>query len=223
MELTPRRLPLASGGNGACADKSSLLLSLQETLTAAAKNEQEFSGLDMSFIAANGTNSELPPPPPDEVIPLHVVAQLVAGSLPRDSKVAKEAKLLVQRSLTEFIAFVTSEAADICTSDRIGVTEIKQALTNLGLSVFSSTADCGKLLECPRVPKRELPPGGGTPMLSDDDRSTLECEPLVRGVSDEDIDLLIAELESEPQGKRRRDNFINGLDLRDEWSPEPAW
>jgi hypothetical protein len=59
-------------------------------------------------------------------------------------------------------------------------------------------------------------------MLSDDDHSTLECEPLVRGVSDEDIDLLIAELE-EPQGKRRRDNFINGLDLRDKWSLEPAW
>ena len=142
MELTPRRLPLASGGNGACADKSSLLLSLQETLTAAAKNEQEFSGLDMSFIAANRTNSELPPPPPDEVIPLHVVAQLVAGSLPRDSKVAKEAKLLVQRSLTEFIAFVTSEAADICTSDRIGVTEIKQALTNLGARPTEGALTC---------------------------------------------------------------------------------
>jgi len=222
MELTPRRLPLASGGNGACADKSSLLLSLQETLTAIAKNEQESSGLDMSFIAANRTNSELPPPPPDEVIPLQIVAQLVAGNMPRDSKVAKETKLLVQHSLTEFIAFVTSEAADICTSDKIRVTEIKQALTNLGLSMFSSTADCGKLLECPRVPKRKLPPGSGTPMLSDDDHSTLECEPLVRGVSDEDIDLLIAELE-EPQGKRRRDNFINGLDLRDEWSLEPAW
>jgi histone H3/H4 len=148
MEVTPRCLPLASGGDGAYAYKASLLLSLQETLTAIAKNEQESSGLDMSFIAANRTNSELPPPPPDEVIPLQIVAQLVAGNLPRDSKVAKETKLLVQHSLTEFIAFVTSEAADICTSDKIRVTEIKQALTNLGARPTEGALTCTAAHSC---------------------------------------------------------------------------
>ena len=131
---TERYLPVTSGGDAACAGKSSLLLSLQETLEVAAKSEQELSGLNMSFITANSTSFQFPPPPPDEVIPLHNVGQLVACSLPRDAKASKEAKLLVQHSLAEFIAFVTSEAADICTSEKISVKDIKQALNNLGAS-----------------------------------------------------------------------------------------
>eukprot|EP00966_Prymnesium_polylepis_P067874 1577727-Prymnesium_polylepis.1 len=87
-------------------------------------------------------------------------------------------------------------------------------------------------MESPRVPKRKLPPAGiaGGAIWPDDEES-LQGTALVRGVLDEDIDLLLAELEHEdhedhedelsepPPSKRQRDAFAISLDLDDEWSP----
>jgi histone H3/H4 len=224
--------PLASGEDAAATKKASVLLQhLQQTMALVSTGD-ELSDVK-SFVAANSSFT-LPRPPPDELIPQHNVAQLMANSLPSDAKISKEIKLLVQHGLTEFIAFVTSEASDICTGNKVGHAEIKQALTNLGasapprgvascnsrlaaffvprltcapflrpsraLGVHTGLAELcvvarGDLMESPRVPKRKLSPAG-IGSWSDDEES-LQDTALVRGVSDEDIDLLLAKLEQE--------------------------
>jgi len=184
--------PLASGEDAAATKKASVLLQhLQQTMALVSTGD-ELSDVK-SFVAANSSFT-LPRPPPDELIPQHNVAQLMANSLPSDAKISKEIKLLVQHGLTEFIAFVTSEASDICTGNKVGHAEIKQALTNLGLAELCVVAR-GDLMESPRVPKRKLSPAG-IGSWSDDEES-LQDTALVRGVSDEDIDLLLAKLEQE--------------------------
>lgn len=48
----------------------------------------------------------------DRLLPMANVARLMTSELKKDSKVAKDAKLLMQEFVSEFICFVTSEAAD---------------------------------------------------------------------------------------------------------------
>ena len=57
------------------------------------------------------------PPPPlreqDRLLPMANVARVMAAELPADAKIAKEAKVLMQELMSEFICFVTAEASDI--------------------------------------------------------------------------------------------------------------
>ena len=49
----------------------------------------------------------------DRLLPVANVARLMASELPPDAKIAKEAKVLMQEMVSEFICFLTGEANDI--------------------------------------------------------------------------------------------------------------
>ena len=62
------------------------------------------------------------PPPPmsneplreqDRLLPMANVARLMACELPRNAKISRDAKTLMQEMVSEFICFVTSEANDL--------------------------------------------------------------------------------------------------------------
>ena len=71
----------------------------------------------------------------DRLLPMANVARLMAGELPKDSKVSRDAKVLMQELLSEFICFLTAEANDISNVDNhkaITPEDQLSALENLG-------------------------------------------------------------------------------------------
>jgi nuclear transcription Y subunit beta len=61
------------------------------------------------------------------------------NSVPTTSKISKEAKEAVQECLSEFISFVTSEAADKCRDEKrktIGGEDVLYAMMMLGLEQY---------------------------------------------------------------------------------------
>ncbi|KAL7422811.1 transcriptional activator hap3 [Cryptotrichosporon argae] len=54
----------------------------------------------------------------DRWLPIANVARIMKNSLPRTAKISKEAKECVQECVSEFISFITSEAAEKCTTEK---------------------------------------------------------------------------------------------------------
>lgn len=72
----------------------------------------------------------------DNFLPVANVFHLMVSELPSKGKVSKEAKILMQEMVSEFIGFVTSEANDTCLLQKQRVItheSILQALINLGM------------------------------------------------------------------------------------------
>lgn len=64
------------------------------------------------------------------------------GSIPPSAKIAKDAKEIVQECVSEFIAFLTSEAAERCQLEKrktIGGEDILHAMTALGFHNYAET------------------------------------------------------------------------------------
>ena len=79
------------------------------------------------------------PPAPlreqDRLLPMANVARLMSIELPKDAKISRDAKLLMQEMVSEFICFVTSEANDFCVATNrkaIAPENTIQALESLG-------------------------------------------------------------------------------------------
>ena len=72
----------------------------------------------------------------DRLLPVANVAHLIASELPTGAKVSRDAKLLCQEIVSEFICFITMEANDVCLHGKqkaITHADIRTALRNLGV------------------------------------------------------------------------------------------
>lgn len=76
----------------------------------------------------------------DLLLPLANVARLMKNAIPENAKVSKEAKECMQECVTEFVAFVTSESAEICLGEKrktINGQDVLHALTSLGMENYA--------------------------------------------------------------------------------------
>ncbi|KAG8925975.1 transcriptional activator hap3 [Tulasnella sp. 419] len=78
----------------------------------------------------------------DRYLPIANVARIMKASVPDSAKIAKDAKECVQECVSEFISFITSEAAEKCLLDKrktIGGEDILYAMTTLGFDNYAET------------------------------------------------------------------------------------
>lgn len=70
------------------------------------------------------------------------VSRIMKASVPPSAKIAKDAKECVQECVSEFISFITSEAAEKCQMEKrktIGGEDILYAMTTLGFDNYAET------------------------------------------------------------------------------------
>jgi nuclear transcription Y subunit beta len=70
------------------------------------------------------------------------VSRIMKASVPSTAKIAKDAKECVQECVSEFISFITSEAAEKCQLEKrktIGGEDILYAMTTLGFENYAET------------------------------------------------------------------------------------
>lgn len=75
----------------------------------------------------------------DRFLPIANVAKLMKKAIPERGKIAKEAKECVQECVSEFISFITSEAAERCCQERrktINGEDLLHAMSNLGFDNY---------------------------------------------------------------------------------------
>ena len=75
----------------------------------------------------------------DRFLPIANVAKLMKKAIPERGKIAKEAKECVQECVSEFISFITSEAAERCSIEKrktINGEDILFAMSNLGFDNY---------------------------------------------------------------------------------------
>ncbi|KAG5351590.1 Nuclear transcription factor Y subunit B-1 [Termitomyces sp. T112] len=78
----------------------------------------------------------------DRFLPIANVSRIMKASVPPTAKIAKDAKECVQECVSEFISFITSEAAEKCQLEKrktIGGEDILYAMTTLGFENYSET------------------------------------------------------------------------------------
>ncbi|KAG6807605.1 hypothetical protein H0H92_006908 [Tricholoma furcatifolium] len=78
----------------------------------------------------------------DRYLPIANVSRIMKASVPSTAKIAKDAKECVQECVSEFISFITSEAAEKCQMEKrktIGGEDILYAMTTLGFENYSET------------------------------------------------------------------------------------
>lgn len=54
----------------------------------------------------------------DRYLPIANIGRIMKRALPKNAKIAKDAKDVVQECVSEFISFITSEASDKCQRER---------------------------------------------------------------------------------------------------------
>src|SRR5882672_7136390 len=70
------------------------------------------------------------------------VSRIMKSSVPPTAKIAKDAKECVQECVSEFISFITSEAAEKCQTEKrktIGGEDILLAMNLLGFENYAET------------------------------------------------------------------------------------
>lgn len=75
----------------------------------------------------------------DRLLPIANVSRIMKTVLPSNAKIAKDAKETLQECVSEFIAFVTSEASDRCTQEKrktINGEDILWAMETLGFDNY---------------------------------------------------------------------------------------
>lgn len=63
------------------------------------------------------SNTFIPLKTTDRLLPIANISKIMKGPIPRSAKIAKDAKELMQKSASEFIAIVTCMAKEICESE----------------------------------------------------------------------------------------------------------
>ncbi|KAF8318693.1 hypothetical protein DL93DRAFT_2075574 [Clavulina sp. PMI_390] len=69
------------------------------------------------------------------------VARIMKNALPKNAKISKDAKEIVQECVSEFISFITSEAAEKCLLDKrktVGGEDILYAMSSLGFGDYAT-------------------------------------------------------------------------------------
>jgi nuclear transcription Y subunit beta len=75
----------------------------------------------------------------DRFLPIANIARIMKNVLPRNGKIAKEAKECVQECVSEFVSFITSEASDKCYQEKrktINGEDIIFAMATLGFDNY---------------------------------------------------------------------------------------
>ncbi|KAF5351048.1 hypothetical protein D9756_008178 [Leucocoprinus leucothites] len=88
------------------------------------------------------------------------VSRIMKGAVPPTAKIAKDAKECVQECVSEFISFITSEAAEKCQLEKrktIGGEDILYAMGTLGFENYAET------LKIHLAKLRQYQNGGGNP------------------------------------------------------------
>ncbi|KAF8168877.1 histone-fold-containing protein [Pholiota molesta] len=78
----------------------------------------------------------------DRFLPIANVSRIMKAAVPPTAKIAKDAKECVQECVSEFIAFITSEAAEKCQLEKrktIGGEDILHAMGTLGFDNYAET------------------------------------------------------------------------------------
>jgi len=78
----------------------------------------------------------------DRFLPIANVSRIMKASVPPTAKIAKDAKECVQECVSEFISFITSEAAEKCQLEKrktIGGEDILYAMSTLGFENYAET------------------------------------------------------------------------------------
>ncbi|KIY53489.1 hypothetical protein FISHEDRAFT_22355, partial [Fistulina hepatica ATCC 64428] len=78
----------------------------------------------------------------DRFLPIANVSRIMKNSVPPTAKIAKDAKECVQECVSEFISFITAEAAEKCQLEKrktIGGEDILYAMTTLGFENYAET------------------------------------------------------------------------------------
>ncbi|KAK0434238.1 histone-fold-containing protein [Armillaria borealis] len=78
----------------------------------------------------------------DRFLPIANVSRIMKASVPPTAKIAKDAKECVQECVSEFISFITSEAAEKCQMEKrktIGGEDILYAMSTLGFDNYAET------------------------------------------------------------------------------------
>ncbi|MCL7039997.1 hypothetical protein MKW94_008948 [Papaver nudicaule] len=76
----------------------------------------------------------------DRLLPIANVGRIMKQSLPPNAKVSKESRETMQECVSEFISFVTSEAADRCRKEKrktVNGDDICWAISTLGLDDYA--------------------------------------------------------------------------------------
>ncbi|CAN6662902.1 transcriptional activator Hap3p [Trichomonascus vanleenenianus] len=76
----------------------------------------------------------------DLLLPMANVSRIMKNSIPETAKISKEAKECMQECVTEFVAFVTSEAAEICTGEKrktLNGQDVIHAMISLGMENYA--------------------------------------------------------------------------------------
>ncbi|KAI0253463.1 histone-fold-containing protein [Lactifluus subvellereus] len=78
----------------------------------------------------------------DRYLPIANVSRIMKNAVPPTAKIAKDAKECVQECVSEFISFITSEAAEKCQLEKrktIGGEDILYAMVSLGFENYAET------------------------------------------------------------------------------------
>ncbi|KAJ6491438.1 histone-fold-containing protein [Mycena vitilis] len=78
----------------------------------------------------------------DRFLPIANVSRIMKAAVPPTAKIAKDAKECVQECVSEFISFITSEAAERCLAEKrktIGGEDILYAMGTLGFDNYAET------------------------------------------------------------------------------------
>ncbi|KAI0366067.1 histone-fold-containing protein [Pilatotrama ljubarskyi] len=78
----------------------------------------------------------------DRFLPIANVSRIMKAAVPATAKISKEAKECVQECVSEFISFITSEAAEKCQMEKrktIGGEDILYAMATLGFENYAET------------------------------------------------------------------------------------
>ena len=78
----------------------------------------------------------------ERLLPIANVARIMKRALPENAKIAKDAKECVQECVSEFIAFITSEASERCVQEKrktINGDDILWAMQSLGFDNYCDT------------------------------------------------------------------------------------
>jgi histone H3/H4 len=82
----------------------------------------------------------------DRLLPMANVARIMAEQLPRDAKISRDAKVMMQEFASEFLCFITSEAHDLMCKDGSGSKAIAPC------HVVEACSNLGKMRCCCRPP-----------------------------------------------------------------------
>jgi nuclear transcription Y subunit beta len=99
-------------------------------------------------------------PIPDAHAQIANVSRIMKNAVPPTAKIAKDAKECVQECVSEFISFITSEAAEKCQLEKrktIGGEDILYAMVSLGFENYAETLKI-HLAKLRQVRAQPIPP-----------------------------------------------------------------